>query len=112
VPTANKNKPNRTISYLPELVVEVRVPRRPSAVEGNRELLVVLERLLPHPKAGEHCRSARKGEKGDGHKRWEVCMWAMEARVLELEGRRGADATQGIAARAAQAMKWELTCCC
>ena len=42
---------------LPELVVEVRVPRGPSAVEGNRELLVVLERLLPHPKAGKHCRS-------------------------------------------------------
>jgi hypothetical protein len=39
---------------LPELVVEVRVPRGPSAVEGNRELLVVLKALLPHPKTGEH----------------------------------------------------------
>jgi len=54
VPTTNKNKPNRTISYLPELVVEVRVPRGPSAVEGNGELLVVLKALLPHPKTGEH----------------------------------------------------------
>jgi hypothetical protein len=39
---------------LPELVVEVRVPRGPSAVEGNGELLVVLKALLPHPKTGEH----------------------------------------------------------
>ena len=51
--------PTKQVSTLPELVVEVRVPRGPSAVEGNRELLVVLERLLPHPKAGKHCRSAK-----------------------------------------------------
>jgi hypothetical protein len=43
-----------TPDNLPELVVEVRVPRGPSAVEGNGELLVVLKALLPHPKTGEH----------------------------------------------------------
>jgi hypothetical protein len=44
---------------LPELVVEVRVPRGPSAVEGNGELLVVLKALLPYPKTkmGEEPRS-------------------------------------------------------
>ena len=46
--------PTKQVSTLPELVVEVRVPRGPSAVEGNRELLVVLKALLPHPKTGEH----------------------------------------------------------
>ena len=39
-------------------VVEVRVPRRPGAVEGERELLVVLVLLTPHPKSSEHCFSA------------------------------------------------------
>ena len=46
--------PTKQVSTLPELVVEVRVPRGPSAVEGNGELLVVLKALLPHPKTGEH----------------------------------------------------------
>ena len=39
---------------LPRPVVEVRVPRGPSAVEGERQLLVVLVFLAPHPKGGEH----------------------------------------------------------
>ena len=39
---------------LPRAVVEVRVPRGPGAVEGERQLLVVLVLLTPHPKGGEH----------------------------------------------------------
>ena len=39
---------------LPGAVVQVGVPRGPSAVEGERELLVVLVLLTPHPEGGEH----------------------------------------------------------
>ena len=39
---------------LPRAVVEVRVPRRPGAVEGKGQLLVVLVLLTPHPKGLEH----------------------------------------------------------
>ena len=42
------------LSCLPRAVVEVRVPRGPGAVEGERQLLVVLVLLTPHPKGGEH----------------------------------------------------------
>jgi hypothetical protein len=53
--------PNRN---LPRAVVEVRVPRRPSAVEGERELLVMLVFLAPHPKSLEHfCKRAQKLQK-------------------------------------------------
>ena len=45
---------------LPRAVVEVGVPRRPGAVESERELLVVLVLLTPHPKSLEHfCCSTR-----------------------------------------------------
>ena len=44
----------RQSASLPRPVVEVRVPRGPSAVEGERQLLVVLVFLAPHPKGGEH----------------------------------------------------------
>ena len=44
----------RQCASLPRPVVEVRVPRGPSAVEGERQLLVVLVFLAPHPKGGEH----------------------------------------------------------
>jgi len=54
-----------TPDNLPELVVEVRVPRGPSAVEGNRELLVVLKALLPHPKTGEHIDYCKAFEKSN-----------------------------------------------
>eukprot|EP00960_Hanusia_phi_P034390 751038-Hanusia_phi.AAC.2 len=40
---------------LPRAVVEVGVPGWPGAVEGERELLVVLVLLTPHPKRLEHC---------------------------------------------------------
>ena len=39
---------------LPRAVVEVRVPRRPGAVEGERQLLMVLVLLTPHPQRLEH----------------------------------------------------------
>ena len=39
---------------LPRPVVEVRVPRRPGAVEGERELLVMLVFLAPKPQSLEH----------------------------------------------------------
>ena len=39
---------------LPRAVVKVRVPRGPGAVEGERQLLVVLVLLTPHPEGGEH----------------------------------------------------------
>ena len=39
---------------LPRAVVKVRVPRGPGAVEGERQLLVVLVLLTPHPKGREH----------------------------------------------------------
>ena len=42
------------LSCLPRAVVEVRVPRGPGAVEGERQLLVVLVLLTPHPEGGEH----------------------------------------------------------
>ena len=42
------------IRHLPRPVVEVRVPRGPGAVEGKRQLLVVLVFLTPHPKGGKH----------------------------------------------------------
>lgn len=42
------------LSCLPRAVVEVRVPRGPGAVEGERQLLVVLVLLTPHPKGREH----------------------------------------------------------
>ena len=43
-----------TDSRLPGAVVKVGVPRGPGAVEGERELLVVLVLLTPHPEGGEH----------------------------------------------------------
>ena len=43
------------LSDLPGAVVKVGVPRGPGAVEGERELLVVLVLLTPHPEGGEHC---------------------------------------------------------
>ena len=46
-------RPNIAIR-LPRAVVEVRVPRRPGAVEGERELLVMLVFLTPKPKRLEH----------------------------------------------------------
>jgi hypothetical protein len=39
---------------LPGTVVKVRVPRGPSAVERERQLLVVLVLLTPHPESCEH----------------------------------------------------------
>ena len=42
------------LGNLPRAVVKVRVPRRPGAVEGERQLLVVLVLLTPHPEGGEH----------------------------------------------------------
>ena len=42
------------LGNLPRAVVKVRVPRGPGAVEGERQLLVVLVLLTPHPKGGEH----------------------------------------------------------
>ena len=39
---------------LPRAVVEVRVPRRPGAVEGERQLLVMLVLLTPQPQRLEH----------------------------------------------------------
>jgi hypothetical protein len=43
-----------SIDNLPGAVVKVGVPRRPGAVEGERQLLVVLVLLTPHPEGGEH----------------------------------------------------------
>jgi len=58
--------------YLPRAVVEIRVPRRPGAVEGERQLLVVLVFLTPHPEGGEHIltqetqgESVQKKRRGD-----------------------------------------------
>ena len=51
-----------TDSRLPGAVVKVGVPRGPGAVEGERELLVVLVLLTPHPEGGEHFDSARQKE--------------------------------------------------
>ena len=51
------------LSCLPRAVVEVRVPRGPGAVEGERQLLVVLVLLTPHPEGGEHL-SLHKAKKG------------------------------------------------
>ena len=48
---------------LPRAVVKVRVPRGPGAVEGERQLLVVLVLLTPHPEGGEHL-SLHKAKKG------------------------------------------------
>ena len=50
------NPIDRLTAYgnLPRAVVEVRVPRRPGAVEGKRQLLVVLVLLTPKPKGLEH----------------------------------------------------------
>jgi hypothetical protein len=42
------------LSDLPGAVVKVGVPRGPGAVEGERELLVVLVLLTPHPERLEH----------------------------------------------------------
>ena len=39
---------------LPRAVVKIRVPRRPSAVESERQLLVMLVLLAPQPKGLEH----------------------------------------------------------
>ena len=39
---------------LPRAVVKIGVPRRPSAVEGKRQLLVMLVLLTPQPKRLEH----------------------------------------------------------
>ena len=57
---------------LPRAVVEIRVPRRPGAVEGERQLLVVLVFLTPHPEGGEHIltqetqgESVQKKRRGD-----------------------------------------------
>ena len=56
--------PFDTNRNLPRAVVEVRVPRRPSAVEGERKLLVMLVFLAPHPKSLEHfCKRAQKLQK-------------------------------------------------
>jgi hypothetical protein len=45
------------VPRLPRAVVEVGVPRRPSAVKGERELLMMLVFLAPHPQRLEHfCR--------------------------------------------------------
>ena len=48
------SQPAETTGRLPRAVVKVRVPRRPGAVEGERQLLVVLVLLTPHPEGGEH----------------------------------------------------------
>eukprot|EP00960_Hanusia_phi_P036369 752288-Hanusia_phi.AAC.5 len=49
----------RVVVWCNWAVVEVRVPRRPGAVEGERELLVVLVLLAPHPKGLEHLSTAQ-----------------------------------------------------
>ena len=50
----NASQPAETTGRLPRAVVKVRVPRGPGAVEGERQLLVVLVLLTPHPEGGEH----------------------------------------------------------
>ena len=50
----NASQPAETTGRLPRAVVKVRVPRGPGAVEGERQLLVVLVLLTPHPKSLEH----------------------------------------------------------
>ena len=50
----NASQPAETTGRLPRAVVKVRVPRGPGAVEGERQLLVVLVLLTPHPKGREH----------------------------------------------------------
>ena len=52
VPTLAVGEPS--VDNLPGAVVKVGVPRGPGAVEGERELLVVLVLLTPHPEGGEH----------------------------------------------------------
>jgi hypothetical protein len=54
LPCTVRSQRARSALRLPRPVVEVRVPRGPGAVEGKRQLLVVLVFLAPHPKGGEH----------------------------------------------------------
>ena len=58
-----------TPNDLPRAVVEVRVPRRPGAVERERELLVVLVFLAPHPKSLEHLAARGGGDWSANHHR-------------------------------------------
>ena len=56
----NASQPAETTGRLPRAVVKVRVPRRPGAVEGERQLLVVLVLLTPHPQGLEHLSAHQK----------------------------------------------------
>ena len=79
------SQPAETTGRLPRAVVKVRVPRGPGAVEGERQLLVVLVLLTPHPKGREHlvCTPHRQMS---GHewaskaaRRASLCWWRMPA---------------------------------